>query len=116
LVFFTTYRRGVISERVRTVLHDSRVSVCRDFEAELLEFDGEDDHVHHPPKVSLSALVNSLKGVSSRRLRKQDFPEIRQKLWGDAFGSPSYLGGVLRRRTVGDKEGVCAAFIRINPP
>jgi putative transposase len=31
--------------------------------------DGEDDHVHllvnYPPKVAVSALVNSLKGVSS---------------------------------------------------
>ncbi len=35
-----------------------------------VEMDGEDDHVHllveYPPKVSISSLVNSLKGVSSR--------------------------------------------------
>jgi len=41
--------------------------VFTDFEAELVEFDGEDDHVHlrvsYPPKVSISSLVNSLKGV-----------------------------------------------------
>jgi putative transposase len=44
--------------------------VCIDFEAALMEFDGEDDHVHllvnYPPKVSVvsvSALMNSLKGV-----------------------------------------------------
>jgi putative transposase len=46
--------------------------VCGDFEAELIEIDGEADHVHllvhYPPKVSVSALVNSLKGVSSRML------------------------------------------------
>jgi putative transposase len=39
----------------------------------------EDDHVHllvnFPPKVALSRLVNSLKGVSSRRMR-QEFPEL----------------------------------------
>jgi putative transposase len=33
-----------------------------------VEFDGEGDHVHllvnYPPKVSVSSLVNSLKGVS----------------------------------------------------
>lgn len=47
--------------------------VCGDFEAELKEFNGERDHVHllvhYPPNVQLSKLVNSLKGVSSRRLR-----------------------------------------------
>ena len=40
--------------------------------------DGEDDHVHllveYPPKVAVSSLVNSLKGVSSRLLRQQKTP------------------------------------------
>jgi putative transposase len=39
-----------------------------DFESQLVEMDGEDNHVHllvnYPPKHSISALVNSLKGVS----------------------------------------------------
>ena len=94
MVFVTKYRRGVTSERVRAVLHESMASVCRDVEAELLACDGEDDHVHllvaYPPKVAISTLVNSLKGVSARLLRKQNFPEVRDKLWGDAFWSPSY--------------------------
>ena len=47
--------------------------------------------MHYPPKVALSALVNSLKGVSARRLR-QEFPDhIRKYLWGDHFWSPSYF-------------------------
>ncbi len=41
--------------------------VCLKFESELVEFDGEKDHVHllvnYPPKVSISSLVNSLKGL-----------------------------------------------------
>jgi len=49
--------------------------VCRDFEAaELVDFNGERDHVHlqvnYPLKVAVSKLVNSLKGVSSQLLRK----------------------------------------------
>jgi len=39
--------------------------VCSNFEAELAEFDGEDDHVHllvnYPLKVSFYEVVNSLK-------------------------------------------------------
>jgi REP element-mobilizing transposase RayT len=38
--------------------------------------------VNHPPKVAVSALVNSLKGVSSRMIRKKNYPSIRKKLWG----------------------------------
>jgi putative transposase len=71
--------------------------VCTDFEAELIEFEGEDDHVHllvnYPPKVAVSALVNSLKGVSSRMIRKKNYPEIKNKLWGGALWSPSYFAG-----------------------
>ena len=47
--------------------------VCADLGAELREFNGEADHVHllvhYPPRVALSRLVGSLKGVSARRLR-----------------------------------------------
>jgi putative transposase len=72
-------------------------AVCTDFEAELIEFEGEDDHVHllvsYPPKVAVSALVNSLKGVSSRMIRKKNYPEIKNKLWGGALWSPSYFAG-----------------------
>jgi putative transposase len=54
----------------------------------------EDDHVHllveYPPKIALSSLVNSLKGVSSRQLRAAHLPEVDTKLWGDHFWSPSY--------------------------
>ncbi|STY61034.1 Transposase and inactivated derivatives [Mannheimia haemolytica] len=55
-----------------------------------MEFDGEDDHVHllveYPPKVAISHLVNSLKGVSSRMIRKKNYPSIRKKLWEINFG------------------------------
>jgi len=73
LVFVTKYRRGVLSERALSVVERSCRKVCVDFDSELLEFNGEDDHVHllvsYPPKVALSRLVNSLKGVSARHLR-----------------------------------------------
>ena len=51
---------------------------------ELAEFSGEAEHVHLlvnlPPTVAISRLVNSLKGVSSRRLR-QEFPGLRRHYW-----------------------------------
>ncbi|GAA2285110.1 IS200/IS605 family transposase [Actinomadura luteofluorescens] len=85
--------------RMEAIMRD----VCRDFEAELVEFNGENNHVHllvnYPPKMAVARLVNSLKGVSSRRLR-QEFPDLvrhyyrANKLWsgsyfaGSADGSP----------------------------
>ena len=103
LVFVTKYRRNAIAtERVRECLRQAFASVCSDFGGNLCECDGEDDHVHllvdMPPKIAPAALVNSLKGVSSRILRAKNFPEVRRKQWGAQFWSPSYFvastGGV----------------------
>jgi len=62
LVFVTKYRRKVFTKEILDDLRNIFSCVCADFEAELVEFDGEDDHVHllvnYPPKVAVSALVN----------------------------------------------------------
>src|SRR5881397_1888262 len=75
LVFVTKHRRGVFTPEMLERCEEIMRAVCADFEAELKEFNGEHDHVHllvhYPPKVALSKLVNSLKGVSSRRLRQE---------------------------------------------
>ena len=59
--------------------------------------EGEKDHVHllvnYPPTVAISRLVNSLKGVSSRLIRKEKYPAISRALWGNALWSPSYFAG-----------------------
>lgn len=97
LVFVTKYRREVFTKEILDELKIIFTDVCKDFEAELVEFDGEDDHVHlmvsYPPKVAISNLVNSLKGVSSRMIRKKDYPSIKRKLWGNMLWSPSYFAG-----------------------
>ena len=70
LVFVTKYRCPVFTKGSLADLKEIFLEVCRNFEATLVEFEGEKDHVHllvnYPPKVSVSRLVNSLKGVSSR--------------------------------------------------
>ena len=95
LVFVTKYRRNVFTREILGDLRPSFAKVCADFEAELVEFDGEDDDVHllvnYPPKVAVSRLANRLKGASSRLIRKRNYPSIRQKLWGGALWSPSYV-------------------------
>ncbi|SPX85843.1 IS200/IS605 family transposase [Moraxella ovis] len=49
--------------------------------------------VVYPPKMAISSLVNGLKGVSSRLLRKKEYPSIKGQLWGDALWPPSYFAG-----------------------
>jgi putative transposase len=97
LVFVTKYRRQVFTKDRLDYLRGIFSGICSDFEAELVEFDGEDDHVHllvnYPLKVAVSHLVNSLKGVSSRMIRQKKYPAIHNKLWGGALWSPSYFAG-----------------------
>jgi putative transposase len=97
LVFTTKRRRKALDGNAIRRLREVFDVVCRKFEVELAEMNGEEDHVHllvnFPPSVSISSLVNSLKGVSSRILRKER-PEMRYSnaqrhhLW-----TPSYFAG-----------------------
>ncbi|MEV4131645.1 IS200/IS605 family transposase [Dactylosporangium sp. NPDC049742] len=95
LVFTTRYRRGALTDPILTRCQQIMAEVCRDFGAELREFNGEDDHVHllvnYPPSVALSRLVNSLKGVSARYLRREFAGHLRKYLWGEHLWSPSYF-------------------------
>ena len=88
LVFSTQYRRGVLTDRLREFLH-----LVTDFEAPVEASVGEDDHVSllvcRPPEAALSRMVDSLKGASSRVIRKEKFPEVTRHLWGEHFWSPS---------------------------
>lgn len=97
LVFVTKYRKFCFSKRVLEHLEKIMREICKDFDAKLIEFNGEGDHIHllieYPPKVSISNMVNSLKGVSSRLLRKENYPELKKKLWGTRFWSASYFAG-----------------------
>ena len=94
LVFVTKYRRRVFTKIILDRMENVFKTVCNDFEAELIEFDGEKDHVHllinYPPKVPISKLVNSLKGVSSRLLRNE-FPDLRNNYYKGVLWSPSYF-------------------------
>lgn len=97
LVFVTKYRRKVFTKQVLKDLKAIFTDICIDFESDLVEFEGEGDHVHllieYPPKVSVSKMVNSLKGVSSRLIRKKGYPSIQKALWGGSLWSPSYFAG-----------------------
>lgn len=95
LVFVTKYRRGVFDDEMLTRCEKIMRKVCEDFEAELKEFNGERDHVHllinYPPKITVSKLVNSLKGVSARRIPQEFTGRINRAIMHGHLWSPSYL-------------------------
>ena len=95
LVFAEKYRKNIFSKNMIDCLKGIFSKVCDDMEAVLVECNGEKDHIHllvnYPPKLSLSKLVNSLKGVSSRILRKEFKSEIEKFLYNGVLWSPSYF-------------------------
>jgi putative transposase len=97
LVFVAKYRKKLFTKEILEFMETIFREVCNDFQAELKEFNGEGDHVHllvnYPPKVSVSSLVNSLKGVSSRYVRQKQFSSLQKLLWMDSLWSPSYFAG-----------------------
>ena len=100
LVFVTKYRRRVLTGAMLETMRPVVDKVCAGFGAALVEFDGEDDHVHllveYPPTFAVSALVNSLKGVSSRRLRQQFRVRThREHLWSPSYFAASCGGAPL---------------------
>jgi putative transposase len=102
LVLVTKYRKKVINQAMLSRLNEIFESTCQKWRCELVEFNGEPDHVHlllsYPPDVEVSKLVNNLKTVSSRLIRK-DFLEylnsvyIKPVFWSGAYFVAS-CGGV----------------------
>lgn len=92
LVCVVKYRKKIITLDGLEVIKTSFEEVAKKMDFKLEEFEGEADHVHaiveYPPKLSISQIVNSLKGVSSRRYGAAGHPKPFGK---EALWSPSYF-------------------------
>jgi putative transposase len=94
LVCVTKYRRKVLDGTALAWLKEHAARVFDGMGCVLLACDGEADHLHllieHPPKHSVSVLVNAFKGTSSRLLRKAR-PDIATRYRDGVLWSPSYF-------------------------
>jgi putative transposase len=88
----TKYRDEIFSGEELKLIEEVFRHVATQMNFQILEIRGEDEHVHalieYPPKLSVSKIVNALKGVSSRRYGQAGFkkPHGQTALW-----SPSYF-------------------------
>ncbi|MBL1209779.1 IS200/IS605 family transposase [Geminocystis sp. GBBB08] len=82
VVLVTKYRKKAISEKVLLRLKEIFTETLIKWECQIVEFNGESDHVHllidYKPDISLSKLIANLKTVSSRLIRR-DFPDLASK-------------------------------------
>lgn len=103
LVLVTKHRHAIISEDIKTRLHEIIMQLIASAKCELIEFNVNQDHIHilfsAPPQVKLSAFVNNLKTVTSRLLRKEFSEFLSQYYWKPYFWSESYFIGAVSERT-----------------
>ena len=94
------YRKQILTSESLEVIQQSFRRVAEQMDFKLIEFNGEavrvacarlTYHVHavieYPPKLSVSTIVNHLKGVSSRMYGKAGYKNNH----GTALWSPSYF-------------------------
>ncbi len=112
LVCVTKYRRKVFTLESLKLIEKSFKEVANKMNFKVLEFNGEADHVHvlieYPPKLSISLMVNTLKGFSSRRYGQAGYakPYGKRALWSPSYfvssvgGAPLELEFRLKTHTV----------------
>ncbi|WP_261151237.1 IS200/IS605 family transposase [Serratia quinivorans] len=94
LIFTTKYRRQLLDGEMIMQIREAFNSAAESLEIEILEMDGEADHVHilvaYPPKLSISVLVNNLKSTSSRYVRMLN-THLRKQSNSGVLWSRSYF-------------------------
>lgn len=94
IVFVTKYRKNVFLLSHLEAMKKIFEQICSSHDVILEEFNGEENHVHlllhFPPKTRLSYLINALKSISSRELKKQ-FIDLQKRYYKGHLWSPSYF-------------------------
>ena len=95
LILCVKYRRDCLADdRIRERFKELSKYVASTQGVEVIEQECGDDHVHllisTKPSTSLTKYINYLKTYTSKMIRKEFLDLINDKLWGDAFWSPSY--------------------------
>ena len=93
LIMVVKYRRKVIDKDISERAKEIFEYIAEGYGIVLEEWNHDKDHVHvmfrAKPSSELSKFINAYKSASSRLLKK-DHPEIKDKLWKEAFWSQSY--------------------------
>lgn len=90
----TKYRRKCFNKVILKRLEQICKEQCKNWDIELDEFGGEEDHIHllldMHPNIALSRFVNSLKTVTSRLLRKEFAAHLRDYYWKPVLWTRAY--------------------------
>jgi putative transposase len=92
----------VFTDQMLTVCEHAMRAVCAALDAELVEFNGEADHllVAYPPSLAISVLVQRLKGRTAYPVRREYTgvcvrARMRGHLWSPSYFAVSCAGAPL---------------------
>lgn len=95
LVLVTKYRNPVLTGRVKDTVYEMIRRTCRERDAEIIEMNGEPDHVHvlfdACPDLDIMELVNVMKSRTARIARRDNPQEVAKYYWKPYFWSDSYF-------------------------
>ena len=93
-IMVVKYRRKVIDNEISERGREIFEYIGERYGITLEEWNHDEDHVHvmfkAKPQTEISKFINAYKSASSRLIKKEH-PEIRKKLWKEAFWSQSYF-------------------------
>ena len=94
VVWITKYRKRVLSGEVGKRLRALLRETCSSLDVEIIKGHVSQDHVHLllsvPPHLSVSKLVQSLKGRSSRKLQLE-YRHLKKQFWGQHLWARGYF-------------------------
>lgn len=93
LVWVTKYRYKVLKEGIGARIRELLRQTCETLDVQIIRGHVGCDHVHmyisYPPQLSITEIVKSLKGRSSRRIQ-EEFKELSKRYWGRHFWAIGY--------------------------
>ena len=94
VVWTTKYRRPALTGEVATRVRDLIREICGQHEVTIMKGHVAKDHVHLfvsiPPQVTISRLIQWLKGKSSYKMLGE-FPHLQKQFWGRHLWARGYL-------------------------
>ena len=93
VIFVPKYRKRVLYGQVGNALRDLIRQICTEIDVEIISGKVAPDHVHlfvsYPPHLSVSTMMQKIKGKSSYKLFSK-FPDLKKTFWGRHFWARGY--------------------------
>lgn len=94
IVWATKYRKPILNEARGKRVRDLIREICNTHKVEIIKGHVSKDHVHIfvsiPPQISVSRMVQYMKGKTSRKMLQED-KQLSKMYWGQHFWARGYF-------------------------